>query len=138
MLIPRRDQLLSSETERQQTNERLRVQFAQMANQVGEWIEQRNSRMTDIGMNARGTLEDQLRELRGLSEEINNYKEHIIQVDNLNTVNIYVFKYVGKWVHFEAFSLLHVQQVCFKFIFFFSFEISLITNHRNLFCKMNV
>ncbi|XP_057315716.1 alpha-actinin-like [Hydractinia symbiolongicarpus] len=84
-LIPKRDQLLSDETERQQTNERLRVQFAQMANQVGEWIEQRNSRMIDIGMNARGTLEDQLRELRGLNEEINNYKEHIIQVDNLNT-----------------------------------------------------
>ncbi|XP_004208576.1 alpha-actinin [Hydra vulgaris] len=83
-LIPKRDSKLSAETIRQQTNERLRVQFAQMANQVGEWIKQRTSRMRDIGMNARGSLESQLKELNALNDEINGFKEHILEIDALN------------------------------------------------------
>ena len=97
-LIPKRDTLLDDETTRQQNNERLRVQFAQMANQVGSWCKQRIARLTDIGMNAQGTLENQLNELKTLNEEIDGFKSHVLQLDDLNKVGIgcYVFRLPGK------------------------------------------
>ena len=101
LLIPKRDLNLSDETARQQTNERLRVQFAQMANQVGQWIEQRQQRMIDIGMNARGTLETQLQELKSLDEEIQNFKEHILELDNINKVR-----------HLPFSDHIHVIYIC--------------------------
>jgi len=83
-LIPKRDSMLENETTRQQNNERLRVQFAQMANRVGQWIQQRQSRMIDIGMNAVGTLENQLQELKSLNDEINSFKADVLELDDLN------------------------------------------------------
>lgn len=38
-LVPQRDSTLQQEMLRQQNNERLRRQFAQKANMVGQWIE---------------------------------------------------------------------------------------------------
>ena len=112
-LIPKRDSKLSAETVRQQTNERLRVQFAQMANQVGEWIKQRTSKMRDIGMNARGSLENQLHELNALNDEINGFKEHILELDALNAVIIlnsfsffFIFILVGNAFHLEIIYFL--------------------------------
>lgn len=83
-LIPERDQKLSDETSRQQNNERLRVQFAQMANQVGEWVTQRAKRLVDIGMNATGSLENQLQELKALNSEIHGFKPHFMDLDKIN------------------------------------------------------
>jgi len=83
-LIPQRDQKLSDETSRQQNNERLRVQFAQMANQVGEWVNQRSKRLVDIGMNATGSLENQLKELQSLNDEIHGFKPHFMDLDKIN------------------------------------------------------
>lgn len=100
-LIPERDQKLSSETARQQNNERLRVQFAQMANQVGEWVNQRSKRLVDIGMNASGTLENQLKELQSLNEEIHGFKDHFMELDKINHVrrppfisDVYLFRLI--------------------------------------------
>ena len=87
-LIPERDQKLSNETATQQNNERLRVQFAQMANQVGEWVTQRAKRLVDIGMNASGTLENQLKELQSLNQEIHGFKDHFMDLDKINHVRI--------------------------------------------------
>lgn len=84
-LIPQRDQKLADETSRQQNNERLRVQYAQMANQVGEWVTQRGKRLVDTGMNATGTLENQLQELKSLNEEIHAFKGHFMELDKINT-----------------------------------------------------
>lgn len=83
-LIPRRDQMLENEVSVQQKNERLRLQFAQMANQVGEWVNQRMERIKNIGMNATGTLENQLQELRTLNDEIDNFKTHVLELDEIN------------------------------------------------------
>lgn len=85
-LIPKRDKMLSDETTLQQNNERLRVQFAQMGNEIGAWIEQRTQKMVNISLGASGTLEDQLQELKLLSDEIENFKEHILEVNNINNV----------------------------------------------------
>lgn len=90
-LIPKRDQLLSDETARQQNNERLRVQYANMANQVGEWVTQRSQRLVHIGMNASGTLETQLQELKSLNEEIHGFKGHFMELDKINTVSEFKF-----------------------------------------------
>jgi len=85
-LIPKRDKMLSDETTLQQNNERLRVQFAQKANTIGQWIEQRSRKMVDITVNGAGTLEDQLQELKLLSSEIESFKEHILEINNINNV----------------------------------------------------
>ena len=87
-LIPQRDQKLSDETSRQQNNERLRVQFAQSANQVGEWVTQRSKALVNIGMNASGTLENQLKELQTLNEEIHGFKNHFMELDKINHVSL--------------------------------------------------
>lgn len=87
--------MLENETTRQQNNERLRVQFAQMANRVGQWIQQRQSRMIDIGMNAVGTLENQLQELKSLNDEINNFKADVLELDDLNRVFYILFLYTN-------------------------------------------
>jgi actinin alpha len=86
VLIPKRDQSLTEETSLQQTNERLRVQFAQMANDIGAWIQQRTQKMAEIGMSARGTLENQLAELKSLNDEINEFKNQILELNNTNNV----------------------------------------------------
>lgn len=83
-LIPKRDTLLQEETLKQQTNERLRLQFAQMANQVGAWIQSKHSLVTELTMNSRGTLEDQLGDLKRLSDEIANYRPHINELETIN------------------------------------------------------
>lgn len=85
-LIPKRDATLSEETTLQQDNERLRVQFAQMANEIGKWINERTQKMADIGLSARGTLENQLEELKALNDEINNFKTSVEELNNVNTV----------------------------------------------------
>ena len=86
LLIPQRDQKLQDETALQQNNERLRVEFANMANEIGEWIRGRTQMMADIGLSARGTLENQLQELRSLNDEINEYKNTILELNNVNNV----------------------------------------------------
>ena len=90
-LIPTRDQQLSDETARQQNNERLRVQFAQSANQVGAWVTERSKRLVDIVMNASGTLENQLKELQSLNEEIHGFKNHFMELDKINHVRCLEF-----------------------------------------------
>lgn len=83
-LIPKRDSLLNEETKRQQNNERLRLQFAQNANHVGTWIEQRHSQVTDTSMQGRGTLEDSLKVLRTLADELSNYRPNINELEDIN------------------------------------------------------
>lgn len=120
-LIPKRDALLDDETTRQQNNERLRVQFAQMANQVGSWCKQRIARLTDIGMNAQGTLENQLNELKTLNEEIDGFKPHVLQLDELNKVGIgYILSGCRKkWIFFPAVDL----RKCVRFIAYLRFYV---------------
>jgi len=83
-IIPKRDNDLNVETTVQQNNERLRIEFAEMANQIGEWIAQRTKKMTHIGLNERGTLEDHQTALQALDEEINGFKERITELNDIN------------------------------------------------------
>ncbi len=55
-LVPKRDTTLQQEMIRQQNNERLRRQFAQKANVVGQWIERHLDAVASVGVQ-KGSLE---------------------------------------------------------------------------------
>ncbi|XP_054652043.1 alpha-actinin-1 isoform X6 [Dunckerocampus dactyliophorus] len=80
-LVPQRDQALIEEHARQQNNERLRRQFANQANIIGPWIQNKMSEIGYISMEMHGTLEDQLTHLRQYEKSIINYKPKIDQLE---------------------------------------------------------
>lgn len=55
-LVPLRDQTLQKEATKQQSNDKLRMLFAQKANVVGPWIERQHDSISQITMNMQGTL----------------------------------------------------------------------------------
>jgi len=83
-LIPKRDALLQQETITQQSNERLRVQFAQQANSVHEWIKQKRDRLTYLTMNSTGTLESMNEEYEKLHQEVMGFKDQLIALEKIN------------------------------------------------------
>jgi actinin alpha len=82
-LVPQRDSTLHSELIRQQNNERLRRQFAQKANVVGQWIERHLDAVASVGVQ-KGSLEDHLNKLKGLEKEVMGYKNNIDELERYN------------------------------------------------------
>uniref|UniRef100_A0AAY4A819 Actinin, alpha 1 n=2 Tax=Clupeocephala TaxID=186625 RepID=A0AAY4A819_9TELE len=80
-LVPQRDQALIEEHARQQNNERLRRQFANQANVIGPWIQNKMEEIGRISIEMHGTLEDQLNHLRQYEKSIVNYKPKIDQLE---------------------------------------------------------
>ncbi|XP_069016595.1 alpha-actinin-1 isoform X11 [Embiotoca jacksoni] len=80
-LVPQRDQALIEEHARQQNNERLRRQFANQANVIGPWIQNKMEEIGRISIEMHGTLEDQLTHLRQYEKSIINYKPKIDQLE---------------------------------------------------------
>ncbi|KAG7466152.1 hypothetical protein MATL_G00161740 [Megalops atlanticus] len=80
-LVPQRDQALIEEHARQQNNERLRKQFANQANVIGPWIQNKMEEIGRISIEMHGTLEDQLTHLRQYEKSIVNYKPKIDQLE---------------------------------------------------------
>lgn len=80
-LVPKRDQLLRGELARQQRNESLRIQFASKANNVGSWIKQRSNRLMDIAMKMHGTLENTLKTMQDLEEEVGTFKPNMEELE---------------------------------------------------------
>ena len=68
-LVPTRDASLMQEMAHQQNNERLRRQFAQKANIVGQWVERHLDAVASIGVQ-KGSLEDHLNKLKGVEKEV--------------------------------------------------------------------
>lgn len=82
-LVPERDQTLQAEMIRQQNNERLRRQFAQKANVVGQWIERHLDMVASVGVQ-KGSLEDHLSRLRGVENEVNAYRPNMADLERIN------------------------------------------------------
>jgi actinin alpha len=82
-LVPQRDQTLQAEMIRQQNNERLRRQFAQKANVVGQWIERHLDMVASVGVQ-KGSLEDHLSKLRQVENEVNAYRPNIAELERIN------------------------------------------------------
>lgn len=68
---------------RQQNNERLRLQFAKKANEVGQWTEQQLDTVTNMGLQ-KGSLEDHLAKLRTLEQEVAQYRPNFDELEVYN------------------------------------------------------
>ncbi|XP_063061255.1 alpha-actinin-4 isoform X1 [Engraulis encrasicolus] len=80
-LVPQRDQALEEELQRQQSNDHLRRQFANQANMVGPWIQNKMEEIGRISIEMNGTLEDQLTNLREYEQSIIEYKPNIDKLE---------------------------------------------------------
>ncbi|XP_062502461.1 alpha-actinin-like [Corticium candelabrum] len=83
-LVPQRDAVLRKEEERQIANEQLRLQFAEQANVAGPWIEQQNEYVATLGLQASGSLEDQLTSLKQADEDVAAFKPNVDALEQLN------------------------------------------------------
>ncbi|XP_077063111.1 alpha-actinin-4 isoform X1 [Siphateles boraxobius] len=80
-LVPQRDQALQEELARQQSNDHLRRQFANQANMIGPWIQNKMEEIGRISIEMNGTLEDQLTHLRQYEQSIIEYKPNIDKLE---------------------------------------------------------
>lgn len=71
--VPQREAALESELQRQQYNEDLRVKFAEKANMVGAYIEQKNQTIAEVAIGGQA-LEETIQQLRGLHAEVEAYQ----------------------------------------------------------------
>ncbi|XP_071274931.1 alpha-actinin-4 isoform X7 [Agelaius tricolor] len=76
-LVPKRDQALQEEQNRQNSNEHLRRQFGNQANRVGPWIQTKMEEIGRISIEMNGTLEDQLSHLKEYEQNIVEYKPNL-------------------------------------------------------------
>ncbi|XP_038075922.1 alpha-actinin-4-like isoform X2 [Patiria miniata] len=82
-LVPERDQALQSELLKQESNERLRYQFAKKANVVGPWIEGQTMKVNNLHME-RGALEEHLASLQRIERDVVDYKAHMDELEMYN------------------------------------------------------
>ena len=55
--VPARDATLEEELQKQQQNDQLRIQFAEKANALGAFIEEKHTALADLSMQGMGTME---------------------------------------------------------------------------------
>lgn len=87
-MVPMRDKVLQDEMIKQQNNERLRRQFAAKANVVGPWIENQLDAVASIGIQMKGSLEDQLNKLHQFDKAVLQYKPNMDELERYNQVII--------------------------------------------------
>ncbi|XP_068106694.1 alpha-actinin-4 isoform X2 [Hyperolius riggenbachi] len=80
-LVPKRDGALKGEQDKQQSNERLRLQFANQANVVGPWIQAKMEEIGRIAIEMHGTLEDQMSHMKQYEQSVINYKPNIDKLE---------------------------------------------------------
>ena len=83
-LVPQRDRILQAEMDRQERNDRLRKQFAQHANMLGQWIEQKLDYISNLGMKRATTLEDHHEALIKLDKEVAANKNKMEELESFN------------------------------------------------------
>ena len=55
--VPACDATLEEELQKQQQNDQLRMQFAEKANELGAFIEEKHTALADLSMQGMGTME---------------------------------------------------------------------------------
>jgi len=83
-LIPQRDSVLGEELLRQERNEELRRQFAELANKLGPWIETQMDGVAAIGMGLEGSLEQQLDKLKEYESLVDEHRPQIDQLEKIH------------------------------------------------------
>ena len=84
--MPERDTSLEAELQRQQQNESLREKFAQIANEVGAYIEARSSALAELSMQGKGTMEEQLEAVKDFQAETMGYQPKLDEAESANQV----------------------------------------------------
>ncbi|XP_077336383.1 LOW QUALITY PROTEIN: alpha-actinin-4 [Lithobates pipiens] len=80
-LVPKRDNALKSEQDKQQSNERLRLEFASLANVEGPWIQSKMEEIGRIAIEMHGTLEDQMSHLKQYEQSVNKPQLNIDRLE---------------------------------------------------------
>merc|ERR1712131_149718 len=85
--IPKRDSALQIELSKQQYHNQLRPKFAQQANAVGPWIQQKTEEIVGVALEMDGTLEQEIQEALVFDNPHTNYTmEHIhVGMEHLRT-----------------------------------------------------
>ena len=83
--IPKRHALLQQEVEQQNQNNKLREQFANIANQIGPWIQKRSDKITKLTTDMKGTIDDAIRKLNSHHEDIEKFFVNIQKLEKVNT-----------------------------------------------------
>ena len=68
---------------RQQNNERMRRQFAEKANMVGQWVERHLDAVASISVQ-KGSLEEHKNRLLAVDKEVNTFKPNIDELERYN------------------------------------------------------
>ena len=85
--VPAKEEGLAAELEKQQQNEQLRVQFAEKANAVGAYIDQRSAALAELSMGASGgTMEEQLATVKAFQAETLEYQPQFEEAEAANQV----------------------------------------------------
>ena len=85
--VPAKETALEEELAKQQQNEQLRVQFAEKANGVGAYIDQRSAALAELSMGAAGgTMEEQLTTIKAFQAETLEYQPQIEEAEAANQV----------------------------------------------------
>ncbi|KAI3379571.1 hypothetical protein SNEBB_009559 [Seison nebaliae] len=84
MLVPRRDDALHEELIKQQSHEKLRVQFAEKANRFAPWLEAQHDVIQRITLVTGGTLEQQKEQLKNLEEAIEGRRNDIKDLESIH------------------------------------------------------
>lgn len=80
-LAAQRDEALASELERQNANEQLRQEFANVANPFGEWLEQQTA---EVAQGVSGSSEDQMNFLNSKSALLESESSRLQEVEAAN------------------------------------------------------
>ena len=82
--VPAYEARLEQELERQKNNEGLRVAFAEKANAVGAYIDQRSTDLAELSMQGQGTMEEQLEAMKAFQAETTAYQPEIEATEQAN------------------------------------------------------
>lgn len=86
--VPERESQLEAELQRQQVNEALRVKFSQIANEVGAYIGSRSSALSELSMQGKDTMEEQLEAVKDFQAETLAYQPKLDEAEAANQVSI--------------------------------------------------
>ena len=108
--VPARDTSLEEELQRQQQNEALRVKFAEIANEVGVYIEERSSALAELSMQGKDTMEEQLEAVKEFQTETMSHQSKLDEAESVNQVGVISLASLVDpgWCDFDCPTLLHM------------------------------
>lgn len=105
-LVPLRDQSLQGELTKQQNHDRLRSQFAVLANELGPWIKDKTQEIATVAMDLSGTLENVVNQLKEFQHRMDAYKP---KIDDLETYNQAMQEALVFDNHLTAYTMEHLR-----------------------------